>query len=176
MKLKSNNNPFLILIDGPMGSGKTTVSKILHSKLKRTSYIGLDRIKRYISDFRRNPTDNEISRNVVLVMTGEYLKQGISVIVEQGMREEYIRLLKKVAKKHKAKCFIYQLDAPKKLLQERVLKRTKLLKKPIISKSRIERKYKIYLNSKYGHTTIFDSEKLSSESIANKILKEVKQK
>ena len=44
---------FLILIDGPMGSGKTTISQILHSKLKRTAYIGLDRVKRFISDFKK---------------------------------------------------------------------------------------------------------------------------
>jgi predicted kinase len=168
------NKLFLILIDGPMGSGKTTVAKIIHSKLKRTAYIGLDRIKRYISDFKKNPTDNEISRNVVSAMASEYLKQGISVIIEQGMKDNYIKLLKKIAKKNKAECFIYQLDASKELLTKRVIERTKLANKPAISRSRIERNYNIHLNNKYSHTTIFDSEKFNPKIIANKILKEVK--
>ncbi len=166
---------FLILIDGPMGSGKTTIAQILHSKLKRTAYIGLDRIKRYISDFKKNPIDNEISRNVVIAMTSEYLKQGINVIIEQGMREDYIKLLKKIAIKYKAECFIYQLDAPKELLQKRVIERTKLANRPAIPKSRIERNYKIHLSSKYKHTKVFNSDKLSPEVISKNILKEVKQ-
>jgi deoxyadenosine/deoxycytidine kinase len=169
------NKSFIILIDGPMGSGKTTIAQILHSKLKRTAYIGLDRVKRFISDFKKNPIDNEISRNVVLAMTSEYLKRGINVIIEQGMREDYIKLLKKIATKNKAQCFIYQLDAPKELLQKRVFERTKLANRPQISKARIERNYKIHLNSKYKHTKVFDSEKLSTEVIAKDILKEVKQ-
>lgn len=166
---------FLILIDGPMGSGKTTITQILHSKLKRTAYIGLDRVKRFISDFKKNPIDNEISRNVVLAMTSEYLKQGINVIIEQGMREDYIKLLKKIAIKNKAEFYIYQLDVPKELLQQRVFERTRLANRPQIPKSRIDRNYKIHLSSKYKHTKVFDSEKLTPEVIAKDILKEVKQ-
>ena len=168
------DKPFLILIDGPMGSGKTTVSQLLHKKLKRTSHIGLDRIKRYISDFKRNPKDNEISRNIVFAMTDAYLKQGINVIVEQGMRDTHINAFKKIAKKNKIKCFIYQLDAPKKLLFERVHKRTALLGKPKTSTARIERNYKIHLANKYKHMNIFNSEKLNPEQIAKLILKDLK--
>ncbi len=166
--------PFLILIDGPMGSGKTTVSIILHKKLKRTSYIGLDRIKRYISDFKKNPHDNEISRNVVVAMTDAYLKQGINVIIEQGMRKDHIEIFKKIAKKNNAKCYIYQLTAPKKLLTERVHLRTALQGKPRTSNARIERNYKLHLENKYPHSVIFDSEKMEPEKIATLILKDIK--
>lgn len=83
-----------------MGAGKTTVAKILHTKLKRTSYIGLDRIKPYISDFKRNPSDNKISHNVVLAMLQEYLRQGINVIIEQAMGKREIEVFKKIAKKY----------------------------------------------------------------------------
>jgi uridine kinase len=96
------NKKFIIIIDGPMGSGKTTVATILHKKLKRTAHIGLDRIKWFISDFKRIPEDNEIIRSVVVAMTKEYLKQGISVIVEQGMRKERIETLKKIAMQNDA--------------------------------------------------------------------------
>lgn len=174
MKIKSNNKLSLILIDGPMGAGKTTVSKILHTKLKRTAYLGLDRVKWYISDFKRTPRDNDISRNILLVMIKEYLKQGISVLLDQGIKRKEIEVFKKIAKKYKAKCFVYQLYAPKTLLRRRVLERSQFLKKPIISKARIERNYRFYLKNKYTKAIIFDSEKLSSEVIAKKILKEIK--
>jgi predicted kinase len=164
----------LILIDGPMGAGKTTVAKILHTKLKRTAYLGLDRVKWYISDFKRIPRDNDISRNVLLVMIKEYLRQGISVLLDQGMKRDEIELFKKMAQKHNAKCFIYQLDAPKRLLEKRVEERTKMLNKPKISKARIERNYKIHLSNRYSHTTVFDSEKYNPGQIAKIILKEVR--
>jgi predicted kinase len=173
-KTKLKQKPFLILIDGPMGAGKTTMAKILHTKLKRTAYLGLDRIKWYISDFKRIPRDNDISRNVLLAMIKEYLKQDINVLLDQSMKKDEIEILKELSKKYNAKCFIYQLDAPRKLLQKRVEERTRLLNKPKISKTQIERNYRIHLNNKYFHTTIFNSEKLSPEHIVKLILKEVK--
>ncbi|MBI3888823.1 AAA family ATPase [Candidatus Nomurabacteria bacterium] len=172
MKLK--NKSFIILIDGPMGSGKTTVANILHLKLKRTSCIGLDKIKRFLSDFKRNPADNEISRNVVLAMTQEYLKQGINVIIEQGMKKEQIETFKKIAKKYCADIFIYQLYASKSLLQERVLARPGLIGKPKITKTRIERNYRIHTKNKHLNVPIFNSEELAPEQIANRILKEIR--
>ena len=173
MKNESNNKVFLLLIDGPMGSGKTTVAKILHGRLKRTAYLGLDRVKSIISDFKRNPFDNEISRNVELAMTKEYLKQGINVIVEQGMTLRHIKAFKKIAKKYNANLFIYQLDAPKKLLTERVFERAKLKGKFKPSKARVERNYKIHLKNKDKGAVVFDTEKLSLQQIIKHILKEL---
>ena len=174
MQSKSKNKLFILLIDGPMGAGKTTVAGILHSKLKRTAYLGLDRIKRFISDFKRNPFDNEISRNVELAMIQEYLKQGINVMIEQGMTLRHINSFRKIAKKYDADLFFYQLEAPKNLLTERVFKRSELKGGFKPSKTRIERNYKLHYKGKDKNAIIFDSEKLSPEIIARKILKEVK--
>jgi len=44
--MKSKNKLFLILIDGPMGAGKTTASKLLHKKLLGTARVPLDEIKK----------------------------------------------------------------------------------------------------------------------------------
>lgn len=45
---------FLIIIDGPMGAGKTMVAEALFKKVKNVSIIKLDQIKRFYSDFDRN--------------------------------------------------------------------------------------------------------------------------
>ncbi len=166
-------NKFLIIIDGPMGSGKTTVAKLLHAKLKRTALLGLDRIKWFISDFKRIPADNEIVRNVVAAMTREYLRQGIGVIIEQGMREERIEALKRTAKRYGARCFVYQLDAPKALLFRRVHQRPRLAGKPKISNTRIERNYRAHMEHKYAKAEVLDAEKFTARQIANKILKDL---
>lgn len=173
MKSKRKKPLFLIIIDGQMGSGKTTVASILHKKLKRTAYLGLDRIKWQISDFKRVPADNEIVRNVVGVMAKEYLRQGISVIIEQGMREKQIKALQRMVKQYNARCFTYQLEAPKSLLLQRISRRVKVAGKPKISKARIERNWRAHLKYKYPNAVIMDSEKLSAQKIASLILKAV---
>ena len=167
---------FLIVIDGPMGSGKTTVAKLLHEKLKRTAHLGLDRVKWFISDFKRVPADNEIVRDVIAAMAKEYLKHGINVIIEQGMRSDSIKALKKAAERQGATCFIYQLDAPKELLLKRINQRPRLAGKPKISNTRIERNYKAHTEHKYNGAVVMDSVKFTAKQIASQILKDLSNK
>ena len=171
--MRKADGTFLIIIDGPMGAGKTTVAKLLHERLKRTALLGLDRIKWFISDFKRIPEDNEIVRNVVAAMTKEYLRQGISVIIEQGMRKDSIEKLKKMARQNGATCLVYQLEAPKRLLLERVHERPRLPGKPRISNARIERNYKFHQENKYAKAIVFDAEKMTAKQIANRIMKDL---
>jgi uridine kinase len=45
--------PFLIIIDGPMGAGKSTVARLLQEKIGvKTALISLDVLKRIVSDYR----------------------------------------------------------------------------------------------------------------------------
>src|SRR3989304_5550709 len=73
-----------IVIDGPMGSGKTTVAGLMHPKLKRTALVGVDRIKWFVSDFRRTKKDNAVAREALLAMCEAYLKNGIDILLAQG--------------------------------------------------------------------------------------------
>ncbi len=167
-------NRFVIVIDGPMGAGKTTVAAMLHKKLKRTAHIGLDRIKWFISDFKRVPKDNEIVRSVVTAMAEEYLKQGISVIIEQGMRKERIDALKKIAGKHHARFLAYQLTGPKAVLIGRVHQRPHLSNRPKVTDARIERNWRAYWKShKESVATLIDTEKITARKVANRILDDI---
>ena len=74
--------PFLLIIDGMTGAGKTTVSKSLSENIPRVAIIGMDKVKRFISDFERCERDNKIARDIVFEMTKKYLDNNISVIVE----------------------------------------------------------------------------------------------
>ncbi len=171
--MKTLRTPSLIIIDGPMGSGKTTVAKLLHQKLKRTAHLGLDRVKWFISDFKRIPEDNEIVRNVIMQMAKEYLRQGISVIIEQGMRKDAIVRMTRMAKRYDARCFVYQLEAPKPLLLARIHGRPRLPGKPRISNARIERNYRSHAEHKYMDAIVLDAEKFTAQRIANRIVKDV---
>ena len=59
------NKPFLIIIDGMTGSGKTTVSNMLSKNIPRLAIIGMDKVKRFISDFERGEKDNAIAKDIV---------------------------------------------------------------------------------------------------------------
>jgi len=168
--------PFLIIIDGPIGSGKTTVSKILHKKLKRTALISLDRLKRLISDFRRgNHDDIQLASDIGVAMTKEYLKQGFNVIVEKAFsRSEYVKDFTKIAKNRNIKLLVYQLEAPLEIRIYRVGERDLpegVKTKP--SKSRILKNAKHHDLYKYKRAKIFDSKKLSPNKIAREILKDL---
>ncbi len=78
----------LILLDGMSGAGKTTLSNSLSKELLRTAIIGFDKIKKFISDFERGARDNQIAREVTMVMAEKYLNLGLSVIVENPFKTE----------------------------------------------------------------------------------------
>ena len=165
-----------------MGSGKTTLSKLLNKKLEGTARVPLDEIKKYISGAKKDSSNKKISQKMVMMMTEEYLKSGISVITEWAMKDVYVQEFIKIAKENNAFCFIFQLTAPKEVLIERVKERTRiLLNKPKLQKKNIENiekhfkeHYDFHLKTKYTGAVIVDSEKLNLEQIVKLVLKEIK--
>lgn len=63
-------------------------------------------MKRFISEFREVPSHPEVTKKVINVMTTEYLKNGISVIVEQNMDRDDVEALKEIAEAQKADFFM----------------------------------------------------------------------
>ncbi len=131
--------PYMIIIDGPMGSGKSTIAALLNKKLTRTAHLGIDRIKFFVSDFKRDYEDNHMTLLVLLRMIDEYLKNGINILIAQGLyKREHFEPYIKIAKKKNLKLFMYQLEAPKEVLLERILKRPKPAEaRTLISKTRV---------------------------------------
>ncbi len=169
--------PRLILIDGPIGAGKSTTAKLLHKKLKRSALISLDRIKHLLSDhnYSHPNKDLQLASDVGTAMTKAYLKNNINVIVEKAFTRE--RFLKSFIKnlRGKAKIFVYQIEAPIKIRTIRVKKRplppdSKL--KP--TKKKIKSNTKHYHLYKYKKAKVFDSTKLTPNKIVKEILKDIK--
>jgi predicted kinase len=163
----------LIVIYGAAGSGKTTLAEQLHKELSYTAHIGADHIKRFISEFREVLSHSEVTRKVINVMAVEYLKNDINVIVEQGMTKEDIKGLQKIAEENNAKFFVYRLDIPRPTADERANQRHAALNKPLIPKEILDSLYEQYQSNDYPNTAVFDSEKMSTEEIADSILKDL---
>ena len=168
---------FIIILDGPMGSGKSTVGELLSKKLKRTALINEDKIKWFISDFKRCKRDNAITRSVLIEMAKEYSRQKINLIIAQGFSKTGRPLAPfiEIAKNSKSKLFIYHLDAPKEILLERIKNRKKsgIVRTPI-AKSRIHRNIKVWKTNRYSLGKEFQVDKISAKSVASKILEDLK--
>ena len=167
--------PNLIIIDGPIGSGKSTVANLLHEKMKRTAIIRLDRIKHLLSDYNDSSEILQLAADVGEAMTKEYIKNNINVIVEKAFtREEFLKsFIKKIEKN--SKVYIYQLHAPINLRKERVKNRSipkDAKKRP--TEDKIRRNTKHFQKFRYKNAIEFDSSKLTAKQIANKMLRDIK--
>ncbi|HJZ18932.1 MAG TPA: AAA family ATPase [Candidatus Nanoarchaeia archaeon] len=169
---------FLIVIDGPMGAGKTTVAEALHKKLHKigrlNALISLDRLKRIVSGYKMDSKIHlNLSSDIGIAMTKEYLKKNIDVIVEKAFTKgEYLESFIKTLN-GRAKILVYQLEAPLDLRARRISKRKlhpEVKKRPPLSK--IKRNTKHYNESKYEKAIIFDTSKLTPNTIVNKIIKD----
>lgn len=163
---------FLIIIDGPMGSGKTTIGKLLQAKLKRTAMLSIDGIKFFISDFERGERDNAISAAVLMQMCKEYIKHDINLLLPQGFwNKKYLEPYIKLAEKNNLKLFIYQLEGSRELLLQRIKNRpTSELAKTPVSEERILANLKTWEENRYELGKVFNIDELSSEEIADLIL------
>src|SRR3989344_6878236 len=101
--------PFILIIDGMTGAGKSSVSKLLSKKLPRTAVIGMDKVKLFISDFERNERDNGIARNIIREMTKIYLDNEISVIIEQPIKSEEVNIYESMAEAYSMPIYKTQL-------------------------------------------------------------------
>ncbi len=165
---------FIVILDGPMGAGKSTVGELLAKRLKRTAMVNEDKIKWFISDFKRSKKDNAIVRAILIAMCKEYMRQGINLVISQGFLRTTRPLtpFAAMAKKNGFKLFVYHLNAPKAVLLKRIKGRKTTARIPI-AQSRIHRNIRRWSANRYFVGKEFQTEKMSAEEIAREILAEI---
>jgi len=167
----------IIIIDGPMGSGKTTTANLLYKKFKYTAFLGLDRIKWFVSEFPRTYKANQMTAKVILAMCECYLNCGMTVVIEQSFRKKSVmKPYLDISKKKNIPILVYELTAPKEILIDRVKHRVNIC--PVKKKLPFWRRL-LNINA-YPHKPfapvrlMFDSSKLSAGQIVNQIIKDIK--
>lgn len=167
----------IIIIDGPMGSGKTTISNIIHKRIKKMVYLGTDKIKWLQSDFKRKDNEISISLEVIFSMMKAYLKNGMNILlVENFINKKARDKVISLSEKNNVRLFIYNLTASKRTLLIRLHKRGKEHEKkglPPISKSFILRNLELHSKNKEISAKTINTSERTSEEIATAILKEV---
>ncbi|KKW39539.1 MAG: hypothetical protein UY89_C0020G0003 [Parcubacteria group bacterium GW2011_GWA1_54_9] len=164
---------FLVLIDGMSGGGKTTVTRLLAEKLPRTAIVGFDKIKKFVSDFERGVRDNQVAREVTMVMVQKYLDLGLSVIIEHPFKnEEEIDFYTKVASEREIPCHKFQLHADPSIALERVVKRTKE-NKGDLAEERARHNISLFQPRAHLGFKVIDTTDVKPEDITDTILNEI---
>lgn len=139
-------NPFVIIIAGPTGVGKTTLSKML-SKHFHCTYISEDEItKEIFPDIYKNiedyPDKVKIVENLLLKRIKEIFDNRECVVVDIiNLEKEFIEELKKVFKEH---LILRVLWSP----METMIERDKRRKGWTSGKNTVKRFYEKYENLK----------------------------
>ena len=174
--------PFLIFIDGPMGSGKTTSTKLLNQKLPDSARIALPDIKRLVPNYQESEGTLSVAREVMKAMTTVYLSADVSVIIECISKAEGIASFQAIAEKHNASFFVYRLTASKETRWKRVQARTcEMMGVSELPPEKIkelegyfEPNHAFYINNPVLISKTIDTELMKPEQVADHIISELK--
>lgn len=167
---------FMVVIIGPSGAGKTTLAEFLKNQLVNTAHVAYDNIKRFVSQFREVDAHKLVSINVASAMADEYLKNNISVIADKNMSNEEVDKYKEIAEKYGVDFFLYRVETHEDIRKERISERTSKKNKPMPSQETLDELSERYKNNTHQSNTTFDSGVLSTEQMAEVILKDLKVK
>ena len=161
-----------ILLNGPIGSGKSTIANLLKSKLKRTAMFGVEDIRGFISDFKPNKEDHLLTWKIIHSMCDEYFKNGISVLLEQSYcSKENVNQFLRLAKKHKCSIGFYHLYAPRSILLKRINQQKKDRK---VSRTKIISNIKKHEEMIYPDATVIDTSEMKPAEVAKLIVNDLK--
>jgi len=166
---------FIIILDGPMGTGKTTLAKLLHLKLNRTAFLSWDELKWLVNGLENNSEDKDLIAEIRFEMAKKMLTNGINVIIEGGFnKKERLDLYLELAKEQKLNLLGYYFSAPEEILVERAMARPKPdTEKEKISKENIVENIKNYPSKEESFETI-ETDSVKVDEIVQRIISDVK--
>lgn len=87
----------IIVLNGPINSGKTTLAKILWEKIPNMAHVEVDKIREFI-DWMDNHPAWEISYETSLKVVREFVKKDLNVIITYHISDEGYKQLAKELK------------------------------------------------------------------------------
>jgi adenylate kinase family enzyme len=157
----------IILINGSINSGKSTIAKILSDKIPNTAVLEIDTLREFIKDV---PLEKAIPINLenAISLITNFVKHNFNVIVPYPLSRQNYDFLVKGFKKTNQKIYVFTLN-PK--MGVALSGRGRSLDE--WEKERIKYHYKININNP-GFGNVIDNSNQTPEETANQILKLIK--
>jgi predicted kinase len=154
-----------ILLNGAMGSGKSTIAGLLEERMERTAILEIESVRQLVA----GSEDNQLAWKVIYRMCDEYFRNGVSVLLQQtvasqGIVNKFLRL----ARKHKCSVAFYHLQAPRIELLKRIERRKKSRN---VSRSLIAHNIQKHENITYTGAVIIDTSKRKPAGVAELIMR-----
>ncbi|MDP3795352.1 MAG: AAA family ATPase [bacterium] len=157
-----------ILLNGAIGSGKSTIADILEDKLKRTAVLEIEDIRRLVSDSRKGTYDNALAWKIIYRMCDEYFNNGVSVLLKQTVASQDLsNTFLDLARKCKCTIGFYHLRAPRDELLKRMKNRQKVRN---ASETLIKSNIRKHENINYTDAAVIDTSRLKPSEAAQFIL------
>ncbi len=114
------NSLFLIVLNGPHGIGKSSLSKLLHEEFLMSYLVPITNIRNGFSHFEID-RGASIKKTILLAqkMTEHLLSSGTATIVEGVFRETDLVEFEKIAQDNKVPIYHFILEAPLETVLER---------------------------------------------------------
>jgi len=168
---------FLLIINGPMCAGKSTITKIFLQK-ENIFRGSSDRIKWLISNYSAdNQQHRIIAKKITFSAIESAIDSGLSVVIDGGLGD-YKDKYKEIASRYGYVYLSVNIEAPLEILEQRFLERVESAKRDeskTISVTTLEgfhSRYNWYHEqNKDNEANTFDSSKETSEEIVLKIEK-----
>jgi predicted kinase len=111
----------LIILNGPSGVGKSTISALLQADILNSVLIDVDEVRRSIPDYKENRQESLLlSYEKTASMIDEAFQNGQSVIIDKTISyADTLDLFISVAKKYSAEVYEFLLFADKATIQAR---------------------------------------------------------
>jgi len=170
--------PFLLVIYGPLCSGKTTVLKIFSQQQEKVFKISVDNIKSLVSDYS-NERDFNTMNEILFDTVRSVALKGYSIVVEGNtVIQRSYDIIDSIAKEGGFKLVEINIVAPVEILEARFLQRLKNAKAigkkmAIASLEEMKLLYDQFHLQKKTIKNEYDSSILTSEEIATKILEKI---
>ncbi len=155
---------YLILLDGPKGSGKTTLSELLKNNLLNTEFFSLDHERKLLERTDSIDNDNKRAFQVITEKLKSVFEQNKNAVIDSGISEEHLKTLEMISNEYNVQFHKFSLVAPYDVLHSRVKERDKS-KGKYFDKNRFDYTFKVQQSKSFDDFCIIDSSKLSPQEM-----------
>lgn len=169
---KSN---YIILLDWPKGSWKSSISTILYENITNLVILSLDNIRRNIPKSKASAEYNLLAYNILLDQMKWELQKWNNIVIDCGLVQEKLNMLEKQVDTRWVLLLKYYLDGSYDTLLKRVRDRD-IKEWKQTNEERFSYIYDILKAKQFINYTYFNVDLQSAQEIANIIISDVDRK